>query len=72
MHRRSQGVELGTFGPHILSNAFQEQLIYWQKMATQYLSQVIFSVHKFILGARVQIHDTPRHICEYGVDMDAD
>jgi heat shock transcription factor len=21
---------------------------------------------------RVQIHDTPRHICEYGVDMDAD
>jgi hypothetical protein len=22
--------------------------------------------------ARVQIHDTPRHICEYGVDMDAD
>ncbi|KAG8664159.1 uncharacterized protein FPOAC1_014052 [Fusarium poae] len=20
----------------------------------------------------VQIHDTPRHICEYGVDMDAD
>ncbi|EXA29495.1 hypothetical protein FOVG_19027 [Fusarium oxysporum f. sp. pisi HDV247] len=28
-----------------------------------------------LLGAdagRVQIHDTPRHICEYGVDMDAD
>jgi hypothetical protein len=23
-------------------------------------------------GTRVQIHDTPRHICEYGVDMDAD
>ncbi|KAG7423356.1 hypothetical protein Forpi1262_v015296 [Fusarium oxysporum f. sp. raphani] len=22
--------------------------------------------------SRVQIHDTPRHICEYGVDMDAD
>jgi hypothetical protein len=24
------------------------------------------------LPTRVQIHDTPRHICEYGVDMDAD
>ncbi|KAG8664552.1 uncharacterized protein FPOAC1_013333 [Fusarium poae] len=23
-------------------------------------------------ATRVQIHDTPRHICEYGVDMDAD
>ncbi|ENH74233.1 Interferon-induced GTP-binding protein Mx [Fusarium oxysporum f. sp. cubense race 1] len=51
MHRRSRGVELGTFGPRVLSSAFQEQSIYWQKMATQYLSKVIFSVHKFILGA---------------------
>ncbi|KAL3601753.1 hypothetical protein FPOAC2_06027 [Fusarium poae] len=23
-------------------------------------------------SSKVQIHDTPRHICEYGVDMDAD
>ncbi|SCO92390.1 related to RBTMx2 protein [Fusarium oxysporum] len=51
MHRRSRGVELGTFGPRILSSAFQEQSIYWQKMATQYLSKVVLSVHKFILGA---------------------
>jgi GTPase SAR1 family protein len=51
MHRRSRGVELGTFGPRVLSSAFQEQSIYWQKMATQYLSKVILSVHKFILGA---------------------
>ncbi|KAF5684401.1 dynamin family [Fusarium denticulatum] len=51
MHRRSRGVELGTFGPRILSSAFQEQSIYWQKMATNYLSKVILSVHKFILGA---------------------
>nr|RBQ85424.1 hypothetical protein FVER53263_13994 [Fusarium verticillioides] len=51
MHRRSRGVELGTFGPQVLSSAFQEQSIYWQKMATVYLSKVILSVHKFILGA---------------------
>ncbi|PNP61188.1 hypothetical protein FNYG_14105 [Fusarium nygamai] len=51
MHRRSRGVELGTFGPRVLSSAFQEQSIYWQKMATEYLSKVILSVHKFILGA---------------------
>lgn len=51
MYRRSRGVELGTFGPRVLSSAFQEQSIYWQKMATQYLSKVILSVHKFILGA---------------------
>ncbi|KAF4945214.1 hypothetical protein FGADI_12113 [Fusarium gaditjirri] len=51
MYRRSRGVELGTFGPRVLSSAFQEQSIYWQKMATDYLSKVILSVHKFILGA---------------------
>ncbi|CVL07115.1 related to RBTMx2 protein [Fusarium mangiferae] len=51
MHRRSRGVELGTFGPRVLSSAFQEQSIYWQKMATVYLSKVILSVHKFILEA---------------------
>ncbi|KAF5230831.1 hypothetical protein FANTH_13682 [Fusarium anthophilum] len=51
MHRRSRGVELGTFGPRILSSAFQEQSIYWQKIATKYLSRVILSVHKFIMGA---------------------
>ncbi|KPA35826.1 dynamin family protein [Fusarium langsethiae] len=51
IHLRSRGAELGTFGPHILSSAFQEQSIYWKKMARQYLSKVIFCVHKFILRA---------------------
>ncbi|WXC51015.1 hypothetical protein QX201_010720 [Fusarium graminearum] len=51
MHRRSRGVELGTFGPRVLSSVFQEQSIYWQKIAKQYLNKVILSVHKFILGA---------------------
>ncbi|KAH7187240.1 dynamin family protein [Fusarium oxysporum] len=55
MHRRSRGVELGTFGPRVLSSAFQEQSIYWQNMATQYLSKVIISVHKFILGALAKV-----------------
>ncbi|KAG4257564.1 hypothetical protein FPRO03_13870 [Fusarium proliferatum] len=58
MHRRSRGVELGTFGPRVLSSAFQEQSIYWQKMATEYLSKIILSVHKFILGALGKVcHD---------------
>jgi hypothetical protein len=55
MHQRSRSVELGAFGPRILSSAFQGQSIYWQKMATQYLSKVIFSVHKFILGALAKV-----------------
>ncbi|KAF4338325.1 dynamin family [Fusarium beomiforme] len=59
MHRRSRGVELGTFGPRVLSSAFQEQSIYWQNMITQYLSKVIFSVHKFILEALAKVcHET--------------
>ncbi|KAF5963044.1 dynamin family [Fusarium coicis] len=61
MHRCSRGVELGTFGPRVLflSSAFQEQSIYWQKMATVYLSKVILSVHKFILGALGKVcHET--------------
>ncbi|KAM0554135.1 hypothetical protein ACHAPJ_006934 [Fusarium lateritium] len=51
MSRRSRGVELGTFGPRILSSAFQEQSANWQRMIRQYLSRVILAVHKFILGA---------------------
>jgi GTPase SAR1 family protein len=51
MHLRSRGVELGTFGPRILSSAFHEQSIYWKSMARQYLSKVILYVHKFILKA---------------------
>ncbi|KAF4448716.1 hypothetical protein F53441_7925 [Fusarium austroafricanum] len=51
MYRRSRGVELGTFGPRILSSAFQEQSINWHNMTHQYMSRVIVAVHKFILGA---------------------
>ncbi|CVL13641.1 related to RBTMx2 protein [Fusarium proliferatum] len=64
MHRRSRGVELGTFGPRVLSSAFQEQSIYWQKMATVYLSKVILSVHKFILGALGKVCHEPRILDE--------
>ncbi|KAG7403637.1 Interferon-induced GTP-binding protein Mx1 [Fusarium oxysporum f. sp. rapae] len=64
MHRRSRGVELGTFGPRVLSSAFQEQSIYWQKMATQYLSKVILSVHKFILGALGKVYYETRILDE--------
>ncbi|KAF5544898.1 dynamin family [Fusarium napiforme] len=59
MRRRSRGVELGTFGPRMLFSAFQGQSIYWQKMATVYLSKVILFVHKFILGALAKVcHET--------------
>jgi hypothetical protein len=45
--------------------------------AKQWSGYVVLSLHGLVvlfgfLVTRVQIHDTPRHICEYGVDMDAD
>ena len=49
MYRRSRGVELGTFGPGLLSSAFREQSSKWTLMTRQYLSKIILAIHRFIL-----------------------
>lgn len=51
LHIRSRGLELGTFGPALLSSAFREQSTKWESLARQYLSKVILTIHKFILLA---------------------
>ncbi|KAG7408496.1 hypothetical protein Forpe1208_v011933 [Fusarium oxysporum f. sp. rapae] len=43
-----------------------------QKLIQQFLAGIHGCSARSHAHHRVQIHDTPRHICEYGVDMDAD
>lgn len=49
IYRRSRGVELGTFGPSLLSNAFREQSRKWASMTKAYLSKAILIIHRFVL-----------------------
>ena len=43
----SHGMELGTFGPTMLANAFHEQSQKWPAMTEQYIGKVILTVHRF-------------------------
>lgn len=49
MYHRSRGLELGTFGPRLLSSAFREQSSKWSMMTRQYMSKIILAIHRFIL-----------------------
>jgi hypothetical protein len=51
VYRCSRGIELGTFGPGILSSVFRAQSEKWGLMTEQYLSKIILVVHRFILMA---------------------
>ncbi|KAK0609767.1 putative dynamin [Bombardia bombarda] len=51
MYRRSRGVELGAFGPGLLSAAFREQSVKWGPLTRRYLSEIILVIHRFILRA---------------------
>ncbi|KIE01832.1 Dynamin, GTPase domain protein, partial [Metarhizium majus ARSEF 297] len=48
-YQGSRGVELGTFGPGLLSSAFREQSTNWGPLTKAYLGKVIIVVHRFIL-----------------------
>ncbi|KAK9439402.1 Dynamin, GTPase domain protein [Metarhizium brunneum] len=48
-YQGSRGVELGTFGPGLLSSAFREQSTNWSPLTKAYLGKVILVVHRFIL-----------------------
>ncbi|KAG8416791.1 hypothetical protein J3459_013642 [Metarhizium acridum] len=48
-YRGSRGVELGTFGPSLLSSAFREQSTSWGPLTKVYLSKIILVIHRFIL-----------------------
>jgi hypothetical protein len=59
VYRRSRGIELGTFGPGILSSVFREQSENWDRMTEQYLSKIILVVHRFIvMGLEVVCTDS--------------
>ncbi|KAH0595313.1 hypothetical protein MHUMG1_07063 [Metarhizium humberi] len=45
----SRGVELGTFGPGLLSSAFREQSTNWAPLTKAYLSKIILVIHHFIM-----------------------
>ncbi|KAG5986433.1 hypothetical protein E4U54_005420 [Claviceps lovelessii] len=49
MYSRSRGVDVGTFGPGLLSSAFREQSQKWKPMAKLYLSNVVLVMHDFIV-----------------------
>lgn len=50
IYQRSRGIELGTFGPAMLSTAFREQSVHWELLTTQYLSTIIVIIHHFIVA----------------------
>ncbi|KAH6964735.1 dynamin family protein [Fusarium venenatum] len=55
-HQPAQGVELGTFGPRILSSAFQEHSTYWKSRTRQYLSKLSFtSTNELISGLMAEL-----------------
>lgn len=60
MYRRSRGIELGTFGPAMLASAFREQSQKWDSLTVQYLSVVIFVIHRFIHEALKVVCVDPR------------
>ncbi|KAH8661179.1 hypothetical protein BGZ61DRAFT_539849 [Ilyonectria robusta] len=60
MHRRSRGLELGTFGSRLLSSAFREQSAKWALITKQYLSKIILAIHRFILRAIREVCTDPR------------
>ncbi|KAG5983652.1 hypothetical protein E4U55_007576 [Claviceps digitariae] len=49
MYSRSRGMEVGTFGPNLLTSAFREQSQKWEAMARLYLSKVVLVIHHFIV-----------------------
>ncbi|KAG6041288.1 hypothetical protein E4U41_005116 [Claviceps citrina] len=49
MYSRSRGVEVGTFGPGLLSSAFREQSQKWEGMVKSYLSKIVLVIHHFIV-----------------------
>ncbi|OAA45506.1 Dynamin, GTPase domain protein [Metarhizium rileyi] len=54
-YHESRGVELGTFGPGLLSSAFREQSKNWGPLTKVLLSKVILIIHHFILGVLEKI-----------------
>ncbi|KAH6975067.1 dynamin family protein [Ilyonectria sp. MPI-CAGE-AT-0026] len=55
LHRQSRGLELGTFGPQLLSSAFREQSVSWGTRTEQYLSRIILAIHQFIRTALEEV-----------------
>ncbi|EGO57318.1 hypothetical protein NEUTE1DRAFT_121778 [Neurospora tetrasperma FGSC 2508] len=50
MYNESRGIELGTFSPIILASAFRDQTTKWSLMTEHHVSDIILSIHKFILS----------------------
>ncbi|KAG7418611.1 hypothetical protein Forpi1262_v016446 [Fusarium oxysporum f. sp. raphani] len=72
------GLSISMFNEVIADRDSPYHFDYWLK-AAQTLDSIASRVlaggqpiQRDEVAIRVQIHDTPRHICEYGVDMDAD
>lgn len=51
VYRRSRGIELGTFGPAVLTSVFREQSVRWGPMTEQFVSKIIQAVHRFVCAA---------------------
>lgn len=49
MYHKSRGIELGTFSPIILASAFRDQTTKWSPMTEHHISDIILSIHNFIL-----------------------
>ncbi|RAL12437.1 dynamin family protein [Aspergillus homomorphus CBS 101889] len=48
-YHSSRGFELNTFSTTMLANVFRKQTIKWESVALGYLSDIIVTVHKFIM-----------------------
>ncbi|KAK3334330.1 P-loop containing nucleoside triphosphate hydrolase protein [Neurospora tetraspora] len=50
MYLESRGIELGTFSPIVLASAFRDQTTKWSLMTEHYISDIIITIHMFILS----------------------